>query len=145
MPISTGIAAFGTLLKIGDGAGVESYTTIAEVTDVGWGGMKVNTADITNHGSTSAFKEIVATTVDPGQVKFSINFVPNAVTHAYTTGVMRDIIARNKRNFQLVFPCVAPNTITFAAYVTGFDHKGPVDGKLAADFSIDITGFITWS
>ena len=145
MPISSGIAAYGTLLKIGDGAGVESFTAIAEVTEVGWGGLKVGTADITNHGSTSAFKEIVATTVDPGQVKFSVNYLPNTLTQAYTTGLMRDIINRNKRNFQLTFPSGTPNTITFAAYVTGFDQKGPVDGKLAADFTIDITGVPAWS
>ena len=145
MPISSGIAAFGTLLKIGDGAGVESFTTIAEVTDISWGGLKVNTADITNHGSTSAFKEIVATTVDPGQVKGSVNYLPNALTHSYVTGFMRDIVNRNKRNFQLFFPTGTPNTITFAGYVTGFDQKGPVDGKLAADFTIDLTGVPAWS
>jgi hypothetical protein len=141
MPISSSIAAFGTLLKIGDGAGVESFTTIAEVTDISWGGMKVSTAEVTNHGSVSAFKEIVATTVDPGQVKFSVNFLPTATTQAFATGLMRDLTARTKRNFQVVFPTSVPTTWLIAGYVSGFDQKGPVDGKLAADFTIDITGY----
>ena len=145
MPVTSAIAAFGTLLKIGDGAGSESFTTIVEVTDVGWGGMKVSLADVTNHGSVNAFKEVVPTTVDPGQVKFSVNFLPSALTQSFTYGLLRDIAARNKRNFQLVFPTPAPTTWAFSAYVTGFDQKGPADGKLAADFTLDITGYPTFA
>ena len=60
MPASLGISAFGTALKIGDGATPENFATVAEVTNLGWSGMKVNTAKITNHSSPSAFEEYFA-------------------------------------------------------------------------------------
>jgi hypothetical protein len=141
MPISSGIAAYGTLLKIGDGGSPETFSTVAEVVQIDWSGMKATLADITNHGSVSAFKEIVPTTVDPGQIKLTVNFLPTAITQAYTTGLLRDLTQRNKRNFQLVFPNVGNTTWGVAGYVSQLDIKGPVEGKLQADFVIDISGF----
>jgi len=43
--------AHGTLLKIGDGGGTESFTTIAEVLDISGGGYEVMTEDATSHDS----------------------------------------------------------------------------------------------
>jgi len=145
MPISEGISAFGTLLKIGDGNVLESFATIAEVTNLVGPSGKTNTANITNHGSPSAHEEIVPTTIVPGTWKVTVNFTPTAITQGYSTGLLRDWINRNKRNFRLIWPNVANNTITFAAYVTAFDTKAPVDGKLEADFSLDVTGVYVWT
>jgi hypothetical protein len=145
MPVSSGIAAFGTLLKIGDGGSPESFATIAEVTNIDGPSGKTGTADVTNHSSPSAFKEIVATTIDPGTYKITVNFTPTAITQNYSTGILRDWINRTKRNFQLVWPNVGNTTIQFAAYVTDFSTKNPVDGKLEAEFSIEVTGVYTWT
>jgi hypothetical protein len=135
---SLGISAFGSLLKIGDGAGSESFTTIAEVTNIDWSGLKAGTTDITNHSSAGAFKEVTPTTIDPGTVKLSVNFLPSAITQGYTSGLVRDLVNRNKRNFQLVFP--TPLTWPFTGYVVSLDIKMPVEGGFKADFSIELTG-----
>jgi hypothetical protein len=145
MPAASGIAAFGTLLKIGDGQVSESFATVAEVTDIEGPGGKTSTVDITNHSSPSAFKEIVPTTIDPGTIKLTVNFLPSAVTQNYNTGLLRDWIQRNKRNFQIIWPNVAGTYVTFAAYVIEFDQKAPVDGKLSATFSLEVTGVYTWT
>jgi hypothetical protein len=142
---SSGIAAFGTLIKIGDGNASESFATIAEVTNITGPAGKTNTTDITNHSSTNATKEIVPTTIDPGTWTLEVNLIPTAITQGYTYGLIRDWQARNKRNFQLVWPNIGNTQITFTAYVTGFDQKAPVDGKLAATFKLDVTGVYTWA
>ena len=145
MPESLGIAAFGTLMKIGDGGTPESFATIAEVTDLQGPSGKTAMVELTNHGSPSAHTERVPTIVDPGTWKLSVNFTPTAITQNYATGLIRDWINRTKRNFRLVWPNAANTTIAFAAYVTAFDTKAPVDGKLSADISLDVTGVYTWT
>lgn len=145
MPATMGTAAFGTLLKIGDGGSPENFTTIAEVTNITGPGGKTKMVDMTNHSSPSAFMEVVPATVDPGTYKLTVNFVPTAVTQNYATGILRDWINRNKRNFQLVWPNTAGTYVQFAAYVTDFDQKAGVDGKLEADFSLEVTGPYSWN
>lgn len=145
MPASLGIAAFGTLIKIGDGNVSESFATIAEVTNIDGPGGKTSMVEITNHSSPSAFKEVVPTTIDPGTFKLTMNWLPTVITQNYATGITRDWINRTKRNFQLVWPNAATTTVTFAAYVTDFTQKAPVDGKLEADLSLEVTGPYVWT
>lgn len=137
---SNAISSFGTLLKIGDGGGTETFTTIAEVTDINGVSLKSNTEDTTNHSSPGSFEEKIVTTLTMGPIKFGINFIPTAATHSYTTGLIKDWKDKTKRNFQLVFPNTGATTWTFSAFVTLVDIKSPVKGKLSADVNLDITG-----
>jgi len=139
------IAAFGTLLKIGDAATPEVFTTIAEVTDIGGITLSTATEDATNHSSAGGFEEKIPTTLAVGPVKFGINFVPTGPTHSYSTGLIKDWVNKTKRNFKLVFPDTGATTWSFAAYVTNVDIKAPVKGKLAADITLDVTGQPTLS
>jgi len=50
---TSAVAAFGTLLKIGDGGGPESFTTIAEVRTLGGPELSRDTVDVTSHDSTA--------------------------------------------------------------------------------------------
>lgn len=142
---SLGIGAFGTLIKIGDGQGSESFATIAEVTNIDGPGLKISMQNITNHSSPSAYKEIIPTLIDPGVFKLTMNFLPTAVTQNYNTGLLRDLQNRTKRNFQLVWPNAAGTYVTFAAYVTDFNQKAPVEGKLEAEMSLEVSGPYVWT
>lgn len=134
------ISSFGTLLKIGDAATPEVFTTIAEITDIAGVTLATATEDATNHSSPGGFEEKIPTTLSVGPVKFSINFLPTGLTHSYSTGLIKDWINKTKRNFKLVFPDTGATTWLFAAYVTDVGIKAPVKGKLAADVTLDITG-----
>jgi len=138
--MTSAINSFGTLLKIGDAATPENFTTIAEVADIGGPGLKANTEDVTHHGSSGGWEEKIVTTLAAGDVKFDLNFQPVASTHSQTSGLLRDMKNKTKRNFQLVFPDTGNTTWTFAAYVTGFEPKAPVKGKLSASVTLEITG-----
>ena len=134
------IPAFGTLLKIGDGGGPENFTTIAELLDIKGPKFEVETEDVTNHSSPGSWEEVIGTILRSGEVGFDVNFVPTAATHSYSSGLLKDMVNKTKRNFQLVFPNVGNTTWTFAAFVTGFETEAAVKGKLKAAITLKITG-----
>jgi len=135
-----GTTSFGTLLKLGDGGGPENYTTIAEVKDISGPSLELGTEDITNHSSTDGWKEFVATLLDAGEVSFDLNFLPGNATQSYSNGLLKDMANKTKRNFQIVFPSSSPVTWGFAAFVTKFEPKEPVEGSLQASATLKITG-----
>lgn len=135
-----GLPSFGTLLKIGDGGSPESFTTIAEVLDIGGPDLNLDTEETTNHSSTGGWEEFVPTILRSGAVDFEVNFDPNDSTHSYSTGLIADMISRTKRKFQLVFPTTPTVIWAFTAIVTKFAPAEPVAGKLSASVSLKITG-----
>jgi predicted secreted protein len=135
------ISAFGTLLKIGDGATPETFTTILHVGNITAPAIKSETKDATAHDSTGGWKEFKPTLLSVGNVKFPVWYVPSAATHNATTGLLADVVNRTLRNFQIVYPGAV--TWTFGAYVDEFAPKAPVDGLLTADITLTPTGVPT--
>jgi predicted secreted protein len=133
-------AGFGTLLKIGDGGGTEVFTTIAEVSNISGPGLSLDTTDVTTHSSSGAWKEKVATLLDGGDVTFDIFFAPTGATHSQTSGLLKDMKNRTKRNFKLVFPNAGATEWIFPAYVAAFNIEAPIDGALAASVTLTIAG-----
>jgi len=138
--MSNAISAFGTLLKIGDGGSPETFTTIAEVTDISGPSLSADTIDVTNHNSAGGYREFIQGLKDAGEVTFTINFIPTESTHNAATGLLKDYEDGTLRNFQLVFPDAGNTTWSFAAVVTGFEPAEPIDDKLAADVTLKISG-----
>ncbi len=138
--VSGAIFAHGTLLKIGDGAGTEVFTTIAEVTDIGGPELALEIAEVTSHSSASGYKEKIGALLDGGQVAFSINYIPTNATHNNTAGLIKDQKDRTLRNFQLVFSDSGTTTWSFAALVVNFSPTEPIDGALTADVTLEISG-----
>lgn len=135
-----GISAFGTLLKKGDGGSPESFTAIAEVSNIGGPNLSLDPIDVTHHSSTAGWKEFVGGLLDGGEVSFEINYDPVGATHDASTGLIADMVARTMRNFQLVFPDTGNTTWSFAALVTAFEPSEPVDDKLAASITLKLSG-----
>jgi len=134
------IAAFGTLLQMGNGASPEVFVNVAEVTEIGGPNLSLDTADATAHESPGRWEEVVPTILRSGEITLALNYVPAGATHGYSTGLLRDMVARIKRNYKLVFPNIGATTWSFAAYVVKFSTKEPVADKLGADVSLKITG-----
>lgn len=129
-------------MKIGDGAGGESFTTIAEVRDITGPGLATAVEDVTNHDS-SHWREFIPTIKEGGEITFDLNYYSAATQDQLRT----DWGARTKRNFQLVFPLSPSGTEThsFAAYVVGMEYAAPVEGVLAASITLQVTGAVTFS
>lgn len=138
---SSAVGAQGVLLKIGDGGGPETFTTIAEVRSISGPTTTVNLEDVTSHDS-SAWMEKIATLIDPGQITFDLNYTGAATQDSLRT----DMLARTKRNFQLVLVPLTPDeTIAFTAIVTQYQVEAPHDGVLRVSVTLDITAAWTWT
>ena len=59
--MTSAIAAYGTLLKLGDGGTPENFTTIAEVRDIGGPELGADVVDVTSHDSPGAWEEVIET------------------------------------------------------------------------------------
>jgi predicted secreted protein len=137
--MTNAISAFGTLLKIGDGASPEVFTTIAEVKDVSGPALNSRTTEVTSHGSPHAVVEKIITLLEIGNITFDLNWVPGGVTHLQ---LITDWYAKTKRNFQVVFPDAGSFTILFPAAIS-FEPTAPVEGALTASVTLEVLGDIT--
>ncbi|WP_447979084.1 phage tail tube protein [Candidatus Nitrospira bockiana] len=140
---SNAIAAYGTLLKRGDGGSPESFTTVGEVKSISGPSTEVDSIDVTTHSSAAAgaYREFIPSLIDPGTVEFDLNYVPSDVT---IHGMRNDMVNRTKRNFQVVLPG-GIQTISFAGYVMSFPLEFPTDDVAQASVTIKITGAVTFS
>lgn len=133
------LAAYGVLLKVGDGATSEVFTTIAEVRDIEGPELELTTKEVTSHDS-GGWDEYIGTLLRGGEVSFDLNFIPTGTTHSYSSGLIKDMVDRKRRNFQLVFPDSGQTTWKFAALVTKFSPSSGVEDELKADVTLQITG-----
>lgn len=135
-----GISSFGTLLKRGDGAAPEVFTTVAEVLDIKGPKLSADEEDTTNHSSTDGYEEFVMTIKSGGELSFEVNFLPDNASHNAASGLLLDFNNTTKRNWKLVFPNQAATTWSFAAYVKEFEPAAPVKGKLTASITLRVSG-----
>ena len=133
------LAAYGALLKVGDGATSESFTAIAEVRDIEGPELELETKEVTSHDS-GGWREYIGTLLTGGEVSFDLNFIPTNATHSYTSGLIDDMVNRVKRNYQLVFPDGGSTVWEFAALVTGFKPSAPVEDELSAEVTLQVSG-----
>ena len=143
--MSDAVSGYGTLLKMGDGAGPEVFTTIAEVKDITGPGFEAGTLEVTNQSSPGAVREFIIGLLDAGEVTFDLNFLPNHATQDETTGLLGAYLGRLKKNYKLVYPVSPVWTINFAALVTGFEPSAPVDDPLSASATLKVTGLPTFA
>jgi predicted secreted protein len=138
--MSSAVFAHGTLLKAGNGAATEVFTTIAEVTSIGGPGLALDPIEVTNMDSTNGWREFIGGLLDGGEVSISINYLPTNATHNASNGLINDMENRTKRNLQLIFSDGSSTTFSFTALVTAFEPTAPVDGALTADVTLKVTG-----
>lgn len=135
--MSDGLFGIGTLLKLGDGVG--GFTTITEVTDISGPSMSADSVEYTNHSSPNYTREFKPGLVDPGEVTFTVNWIPDDATHGLTAGLAYLLKNRLSRDFELIFP--DSTKWTFEAFVTGYEVNAPIDDKLSCDITLKVTGF----
>lgn len=135
-----GMSAFGTLIKRGNGATNETFTTIANVASISGPSLEADQVDVTSHDSPNMFEEFVGGIKRGGEVELELNFDPSESTHDQ---VLDDFDSGLGHNYQLVFPTDPAITWTFAAIVTKFSPDAPFDDKLSATVTLKLTGPVT--
>lgn len=141
MPASNAVSAFGTLVKIGDGATpTEGFTTIAELRKVSGPKLKLETIDVTVHNTAEPWRQFIGGLLDGGEVTLDLNFIPTDGTHNYSAGLLSDMVNRVQRNFQIEFPDSGNTTWTFTALVTAFDMNSEPSSVLQATVTLKLSG-----
>lgn len=130
-------AAFGALLKKGDGASPEVFTTIANLMDISGPAQKVDTIDTTVHNNANAYKTFIGGLMEGGDVKVPIIFDPADATHL---GLITTLEARVTANYQLSIPATPSVKWSFAGLITGLSHTYKLNGVLMADLDIKVSG-----
>ena len=139
MAAGDGMAAFGSLLQMGDGATPEIWTTIAEVTNISGPTLTQEVVDVTSHSSSGAFREKVGGLLDGGEVTFDLNFIPTGATHKEAVGgLLYNYTQRSVNNYKLLF--VDTTYWIFPALVTSIPPDAPIDGKLGMSVTLTVSG-----
>ncbi len=132
-----GKAAKGTLLKVGDGGGSETFTTVPGLTTIDGPSISRDVVDVSDMGST--WKEYDDALIDGGEVQCSGNFLPSNAVHQ---GLQDDATAGTLRNFQIVWSD-GPTTWTVPCIITNWNSSAEVNGKLALSFTLKVSGAVT--
>jgi len=135
MAASAATSGFGVLLKDGG-------TTIAEVKSISGPNFQVSFAEVTHMESPSAVREYIPTLIEPGDVTFTVNFLPDDTTH---DNMRTRLLARTSRTFTLHLTDSPSDTWTFTGYYSQLGLTANIDGPLEANVGIKVTSTVTVS
>jgi hypothetical protein len=139
-----GRAAYGTLLRAGDGAATEVYTTISEIRDIAGGLESLDTEDMTHQQSTA--EEVVGTVLRTNEITFQINHDPRNATHV---AIRTDMQNRTLRSLKIARPAATSSAVwdicSFSGYYTNISPSYAVTGGLVADVTIKQSGIASYT
>ena len=131
MAASSAIIGYGATFAIGDGGGPETFTALAEVTNITLPNYTRDAVDVTHMTSDDTFREYIAGLMDGGEVQIELNFVPSA------SDVLIAAIVAGLQNYQITVNSI---TFTFAAVMTDYAPSAPNDDKLSASATFKVSG-----
>ncbi|TDQ63571.1 tail tube protein [Maritalea mobilis] len=133
MAASSAIIGYNSTFAIGDGGDpTETFTAVAEVTNITPPGYSRDAIDVTHMKSDDQFREYIAGLMDAGEVQIELNYVPSA------SDVLIAALTGGKGNFQITLPNSI--TFTFAAICTAYTPAVPNDDKLSASATFKVSG-----
>ncbi len=131
-------AATNTLLKVGDGASPEVFTTVAYVSNISGPNMTAGTYDVSNHNDVNGYRTFISGLKDGGEISTELFFDPNDTTHADIIDLFED---NSVVNWKIELSKTSPaKSWTFKGVVVGFEQEYPVDGPKTAKLTIKISG-----
>ena len=137
--MSNAISATGILLKRGDGATPEVFTTIAELTSVKAPGYSRNKIETSTHNDGS--ESYVLGILRRGDSPFRVNWLSDDATHAQ---ILSDIEANTRQNWQVELP--NGDIFEGPARVQKFDPiESGVDSALQMECALTWAGTITFT
>lgn len=129
--------SYGSQLKIGDGAGPEVFTAIAEVQKISASGIKLDALETTNLASPDGYREFVGGLLDGGEISLSLKFLPDLAGHA---ALVTDQNAKTLRNFEWHIPTTTAKKFSFAALITSISIDTDVEKVIEAEVTLKISG-----
>lgn len=126
--------AFGTAFQTEDPVTPGTFTDVADVSNITPPGIARDTIEVTSHGSPDGWKEYLGGLKDGGEVTIEVNYDPTK--HDVLAG---DLDTGDPKNYKIVFPGTLGEW-AFTAVLTGFAPEAPVDDKLSAELTYQVSG-----
>lgn len=127
----------GTLFSVGDGGSPETFTNVAEVTNITPPSITKDIVDASHMEMGHRYREFIVGKLDGGEAKLEINFIPGGPGQ----DVLADLqAADDPSNMRITW--ANGEAWAFTAYCTGFEPSVPVDDKMTAIASFKVTGAI---
>jgi predicted secreted protein len=140
--------AYGSAFKVGNDGTPETFAKVAEVLDISGPNMSMETIDVSSQDSVNGWREYIAGWRDAGEISISANWIPAAATQDKTTGILSKFLDNDTHNYQIVTASNGSSgtiTIGLTGIVTGFGVNLPLTEQGKVDFSIKLTGKVTFS
>lgn len=118
-----------------DGTSGGSFSAVAEVMSISGPGISRDAVDVTDFDSTDRFREFVGGLKNAGEVSMDIGFDPDSTD---VTNFLADINTDTSGYYKIVFPDTTE--WGFAALITGFEPGSPLDDKMTATVTYQLTG-----
>jgi len=135
----------GTLLQREDSPGSGTYTTVAQVRTIDGPSFDSEEIDVTNHDSPGNFREFIGGLLDAGEITGELILDPNDGTHDASTGIYADMAARTVREWRIRIPSTPTVDLTFDAFVKSFPLSFPSDAAITGNFTLRVSGNVTWA
>ena len=118
--------------------GTETYTPIANISNITGPGMSRETIDVTTFDSTGGYREFIGGFRNPGTITLTMNFTKTG--YQLMKGDFED---EDAQSYKMVFPDTETTTLTFDAIVTELPLTAPTDDKVTCEVTLQITGTVT--
>lgn len=136
----------GTVIKVGDGADPEVFTTITGATGFTVPAEISDEIEVTDLESEA--KEYIAGLGDAGEFSFQLNLKRKATGSGYIAiqETLESYAGDGElHNFQIVLPAPFSVTYAFAAFVKAFQPNAQVNSALTATVTLRVSGAVTRS
>jgi predicted secreted protein len=137
MPSITPKSGFGTVLKIGNGASPEVFTSILGIRNIQGPAQDMEIIDATSHSSSGAYREKVASFKDPGNVTFDLIYDSTNAQHQL---LFTQYAAREITNFQQIMTDAGAEQYAYGAFVKSINPAAPIDDLLTYAITLEISG-----
>ncbi len=134
------ISAHATLVAVELTPG-GAMTTIAELGDITPPELSRNEFDATTQNIN--IDAYVLGVLRRGQLQISLNYLPGDNTQDHLTGLMKLLINNTVTGWRITFPDTAATKWIMSGQMQSIKPKAPVDGKLANDVVMRMSGLMT--
>ena len=137
-----------TQLQLGDGAGTEVFTTIAQLSSIGGIELLTEIEDTTVHDSPGGFREHIETGIKAyGEIAFEGLWDEANATHDDATGLRsKGEATGGPHNFKILWPDAGTTVASFAASLINVKvGDAPIGGALPISGTLRISGDVTWT
>jgi len=136
--MSEAVHAFGTKLQVE--TTTDTYTDVAEITDISGPSVTADEIDVSSHDSPDTYREFVQGMKDGGEVTFEGHFIYDHATLEDAGDILGYLDGGGVESWKIVFPDTGSTEWAFDGFVTAFETTGNFEDKATFSATIKVSG-----